>query len=229
MQEDANGCESKIILSVPSTSSSPRRSVRSVQEPAGLSRRETRRLATQDALIEAAMRLLSEKGYEETTTDEIAAAAGISRRTLFRHFPTKADIVTAWTQAMTDVLTVRVNSCPAEMSPWQVLESALEAVVPQMAPTRAEALAFVRLIEQEPGLRSVSLQKYSRWEESLATALAERLPDTEDRMLAARAAARAGVAAFRTALDEWIRVKGRMALVPIIRRVFALQLALFRE
>lgn len=187
-------------------------------------RRELRRQETQEALVEAAMRLLSEKGFEETTTDEIAAAAGISRRTLFRHFPTKADIVTAWAQKMTDVLTDHVNQCDKAMPPHEVISSALEAVVPHMAKTRSEALAFVCLIERTPGLRSVSLQKYAQWEESLAVAMTNRLPQTEDRILAARVVARSGTAAFRTGIDEWIRVKGRVGLISILRRVFALQL-----
>lgn len=198
-------------------------------EAPALSRREERRRQTQDALIEAAMRLLAEKGFEGTTTDEIAAAAGISRRTLFRHFPTKADLVTAWTQQMTDVLSERVQACPPEMSPQEVIRVALEAVVPHMAKTREEALAFVRLIEQDPGLQSVSLHKYACWEDSLTTVLEQRLPDVEGRALAARVAARSGIAAFRTAVDEWIRVKGRVGLVTLIRRVLALQMACFRD
>lgn len=175
------------------------------------------------------MRLLAEKGFERTTTDEIATAAGISRRTLFRHFPTKADLVTAWTQQMTDVLTERVHACPPEMSPQEVIRVALEAVVPHMAKTREEALAFVRLIERDPGLRSVSLHKYACWEDTLTTVLVQRLPASEDRTLAARVAARSGIAAFRTAVDEWINVKGRVGLVTLIRRVLALQISCFRD
>ena len=193
------------------------------------SRREERRRQTQDALIDAAMRLLSEKGFNKTTTDEIAAAAGISRRTLFRHFPAKADLVTAWTQQMTDVLTRRVNACPADMLPQAVIQVALEAVVPYMAKTKEEALAFVRLIERTPELRSVSLNKYACWEDSLAAALEQRMSKSGDRALAARVAARSGIAAFRTAVDEWISVKGRTDLVVLIQRVIMLQIACFRE
>ncbi|WP_242010046.1 TetR/AcrR family transcriptional regulator [Acetobacter conturbans] len=214
-----------------SVSTPPLRARRAVpaDDRGNLSRREARRLETQEALIEAAMRLLSEKGFEETTVDEIAAAAGISRRTLFRHFPTKADIVTAWTQKMTDILTSHVDEGRPDLCVQDVICAALEAVVPHMAKTRAEALAFVRLIERTPGLRSVSLQKYAQWEESLASVILDHLPLSDDRPLAARVAARSGIAAFRTAVDEWIRVKGRIGLVSILRHVFALQRDCFRS
>jgi len=45
------------------------------------------------ALLEAALNLFSANGYEQTTTDEIADAAGVSPRTFFRYFPTKEDVV----------------------------------------------------------------------------------------------------------------------------------------
>ena len=167
-----------------------------------LSRREARRQETHEALIRAAMTLLAAKGFEETTADEIAQVAGVSRRTLFRYFPTKADIVTAWAQQMTDVLRAHINNSLPGTSPRAMLYSALEAVVPYMARTRSEAYAFVYLIERTPALLPVSLRKYAQWEDSLTDS---------------------GIAAFRTAVDEWIRLKGRPPLVPIIRKVAALQ------
>lgn len=188
-----------------------------------LSRREARRQETHEALIRAAMTLLAAKGFEETTADEIAQVAGVSRRTLFRYFPTKADIVTAWAQQMTDVLRAHINNSLPGTSPRAMLYSALEAVVPYMARTRSEAYAFVYLIERTPGLLPVSLRKYAQWEDSLTDALSHHLTNQPDNILAARVAARSGIAAFRTAIDEWIRLKGRPPLVPIIRKVAALQ------
>ena len=169
------------------------------------------------------MRRLAAKGFDETTTDELALAAGVSRGTLFRYFPTKADIVTAWTQQMTDVLRAHVAGCLPGTSPHAMICSALEAVVPQMAGTQAEACAFVYLIERTPALLPVSLRKYAQWEDSLADALSHHLTNQPDCVLAARVAARSGIAAFRTAIDEWIRLKGRPQLVPIMRTVMALQ------
>ncbi|WP_344858061.1 TetR/AcrR family transcriptional regulator [Amycolatopsis ultiminotia] len=55
-----------------------------------------RRLATRERLYEAAVALITERGYETTTIDEIAARAGTSRRTSFNHFPTKSDITLEW-------------------------------------------------------------------------------------------------------------------------------------
>lgn len=66
-----------------------------VDRPDGQTRR---RLATRERLYEAAVALITERGYEATTIDEIAARAGTSRRTSFNHFMTKSDITLEWAQ-----------------------------------------------------------------------------------------------------------------------------------
>lgn len=55
--------------------------------------RQRKRVATEQAIVDAAMKLFARGGYAETTVDDIAAAAGVGRRTLFRYFPTKEDIL----------------------------------------------------------------------------------------------------------------------------------------
>ena len=78
-----------------------------------LGRRERRKRKTREALLEAAFTLFAERGYHETTVDEIADAAGVSRRTAFRYVPTKHSLVfperehrlvTAWRAAITAVV-----------------------------------------------------------------------------------------------------------------------------
>lgn len=55
--------------------------------------RERKRAATERAIVDATMKLAADHGFAATTIDDIAAAAGIARRTVFRYFPTKEDIV----------------------------------------------------------------------------------------------------------------------------------------
>lgn len=55
--------------------------------------RERKRAQTEQAIVDSAMKLFARHGFAATTADDIAVAAGISRRTLFRYFPTKEDIV----------------------------------------------------------------------------------------------------------------------------------------
>jgi AcrR family transcriptional regulator len=55
--------------------------------------REQKRAITEQAIVDAAMRMFTERGFVATTAADVAAAAGIGRRTLFRYFPTKEDIL----------------------------------------------------------------------------------------------------------------------------------------
>ena len=63
------------------------------RETSVASLRVRKRVATEQAIVDAAMHLFARRGYAATTVDEIATAAGVGRRTLFRYFPAKEDIL----------------------------------------------------------------------------------------------------------------------------------------
>ncbi|MFT9165604.1 TetR/AcrR family transcriptional regulator [Komagataeibacter saccharivorans] len=189
--------------------------------------RERKQARVRSTLIAEAMRLFSTQGYDQTTVDEIAEAAEVSRRTLFRMFETKGDIVLAWTKGMTQTLTDALAACPRDMPAGDAMMHAFISLVPRIAANRQDTYDFVYLIEKTPSLQTVSLQKYGKWEDCLAEGLARRLPVRRNRKIAARLMARGGIAIFRTALDDWIRLKGRPALVPLLQKTYALQTALW--
>lgn len=92
-------------------------------------RREQRRLATRDALVGAARELFDERGYDTTTTCAIAGRAGVSEATLFRYFPTKADLaldtIRERVQGLVDALTER----PRTESPYEAVLAVAAAPV----------------------------------------------------------------------------------------------------
>ncbi|EHH69484.1 TetR family transcriptional regulator [Gluconobacter morbifer] len=191
--------------------------------------RQRKKDRTHAALVQEAMRLFSTKGYEETSVEEIAEAAQVSRRTLFRYFPGKADIVLAWTHGVTKILADAIGKIPLN-APLQ--ETVLEALLPVVAyysSDRLDAYALVVLVERTPALWNMSLQKYSEWEDTLAEALIPRMPATEMPSLVARLLARTAIATFRSALDEWIRKEGMVDLETILRQAFVFQPLLWQD
>ncbi|GAJ28465.1 transcriptional regulator [Acidomonas methanolica NBRC 104435] len=194
--------------------------------------RELKQKRVRKAVIDTAMRLFAERGFEAVTVDEIAAIAGISRRSLFRYFPTKGDIVFAWTEIMTDSLreTFALHAAAphaADESAETVLRRAFVTALSHIRTDTAETVALVRLIEQSPALRQHSLRKYEAWEDSIMTAWHDRLPPGPTQFLTARVLARGAIAAFRSALDEWLRQEGRLPFPDLLDEAFRIQHDIF--
>lgn len=166
-----------------------------------------RKLAWQRArLVEAGIRLFASRGFDATTVDEIAASAGVSRRTLFRYFGTKGDIVMEWARGTTTTLTTALRERPIGESPLASLHAAFVVLCDTLANSPADIRAVSIMIESTGSLRPYSLLKHAQWEDALAEVLLERCPDCEP--LRSTLLARVAVAAFRTALDEWLRTDG---------------------
>lgn len=131
--------------------------------------------ATSHAQIEAAaFRLFAERGFEETTVDDIAEAVGVGRRTLFRYFPSKFDI--PWGQFDQSLAHFRATlaAMPPELPLW---ESVHRGVVlfntfdPEVIAQHRERMA---LILQTPSLQAHSVLMYEQWRRVIADYVAER-------------------------------------------------------
>jgi len=82
---------------------------------------ERKHLLVKSAIWDAATDLFAEKGYDETTVDEIAARAGISRRSFFRYFSSKSDLMASGTVEYAGFLTEAIGACPPGSSISEVV------------------------------------------------------------------------------------------------------------
>jgi AcrR family transcriptional regulator len=147
----------------------------------------------------AALELWSERGYERTTTAEIAARAGVTTRTFFRHFPDKREVLFDSGGEMRDILVATVAAAPAELTPLKVLQRAFCAVEPLFEQNRPYAGARQKLIAETPALQERELAKAA----ALAGALAEALRARGVEPRRASLAAQAAMAAFAYAATCW--------------------------
>ncbi len=81
--------------------------------------------AREDAIVEAASRLLGEKGFETMTVDEVAAAVGIAKASLYKHFAGKDDLCTAAVVHGVGRLQRFLDELPTELAPLQRLQALL--------------------------------------------------------------------------------------------------------
>lgn len=179
-----------------------------------------RRPSTSRAELEhVALSLFASRGFDETTVDDIAGAAGIGRRTFFRYYASKNDAVWGDFDAQLDLLRRWFDGCPPE--------------VPLMAAVRGAVVAFnrldpaeepwhrqrMRLILDTPALQAHSMPMYARWRAVIAEFAGRRVgADPED--LVPQLVAWAALSAALAAYEQWLRDE-RAELEPLLDRAMA--------
>lgn len=198
-----------------------------MSEAAGL--RERKKLRTRNALIEASLRLFAEKGYEETTIAEIAAAVDVSPRTFFGYFASKEDVIFYDHEArMRAALDVIAGRAPEESLADLLLRMGQESVEAAFPPPDVAPELFpvrIRLALSVPALRARGLHLLFDTQRRLAEALHHAYAGAIDRTEAAAvigAVFGAGHLAALTSLDageppERVREAGRRAIEIAVR------------
>lgn len=191
----------------------------------------TRQAAVQ-AILDTALRLFAEQGYEQTTIAQIAREAGISQRSLFRYFGTKEDLVCGDQEALGELLRQTVERQPAEVSAWDALRAGFEVVLTANH-TPERVLELSRLIFATPSLRARYVEKRLRWQADLVPVVQARLgpgPGTDQaadgaRGPAADPRAKAIVATVfacvDTATELWAEHDGRLDLAELYDQCLA--------
>ncbi|WP_433699655.1 TetR/AcrR family transcriptional regulator [Nocardiopsis sp. CA-288880] len=95
------------------------------QTPAEAGLRERKKARMRETLLDAGLRLFHEHGYQGTTTEEIAACAGVSQRTFFRYFASKEDVVLEAVEGVDEYLYAALRSRPADEPPFTALRNAM--------------------------------------------------------------------------------------------------------
>ncbi|MFH9861572.1 TetR family transcriptional regulator [Streptomyces sp. NPDC017202] len=161
-----------------------------------------------DALVAAAFRLFLERGYEQTTVDDIVALAGVGRRSFFRYFPSKEDVVFPDHERCLADMTAFLAASDEGHEPVRRVCDAARLVLRMYAENPSFSVQRYRLTKQVPGLRAYELSVVWRYERALAEYLRGRFTGRPDGNLRAEVTAAAVVAAHNNALRSWLRSDG---------------------
>ena len=162
-----------------------------------------------DALVAAAFQLFLERGYEQTTVDDIVALAGVGRRSFFRYFPSKEDVVFPDHERCLADMTAFLADSGDEDEPVQRVCEAARLVLRMYAENPTFSVQRYRLTKKVPGLRAYELSVVWRYERALAEHLRARFAGRRDGTLQADVIAAAVVAAHNNALRSWLRSDGK--------------------
>lgn len=150
-------------------------------------------------LQQAAVELFCERGYDQTTTAEIAARAGVTERTFFRHFPDKREVLFDGQARLRELLTGVIAEAPVTLKPLEILYRAFRSVEQPLEANRPFSLPRQQVIDRTPALQERELAKVAALAEALALALRQRGVDGQLAALAAQT----GMATFRYAVASW--------------------------
>lgn len=122
----------------------------------------------------AALELYRDRGYEQTTAAEIAAKAGVTERTFFRHFADKREVLFDGDAVFSDALTSAVRHAPAGLGPWDTLFFAFQSVEPMFIENRSFSQPRQRVIASNPALQERAMAKTRSVIAALTATLCER-------------------------------------------------------
>jgi TetR/AcrR family transcriptional regulator, regulator of mycofactocin system len=161
--------------------------------PRSTSRRELRLIA---------LRLFSEHGFDSTTIEQVAAEAGVSERTFFRYFTTKASVL--WGEFETEVDTIRATlaSVPDDVPMMDAIRGAVVAANHYRADDVPEMRLRMHLIATEPALSFGAAEHYEAWERAVSEFAGRRLGQPAE-SLYPLTVGRSVLAACRAAYDRW--------------------------
>ena len=152
-----------------------------------------------DRLERAALELYAEQGYDRTTAADIAARAGVTARTFFRHFADKREVLFHLETGRHEDLARALAAVPDDVPPLAAMEQAFRAMPPHLEADRRLAETRRRVIEATPALRERELAKMARMAGVVAEALRARgLAEWEAGLFA-----QVGTAALGHAVHAW--------------------------
>jgi TetR/AcrR family transcriptional regulator, regulator of mycofactocin system len=162
-----------------------------------------RRVTSQAELEQVAFELFAANGFEQTTVEDIAMAAGIGRRTFFRYFPSKNDVPWGMFDAELERMRARLKACPRDVQLMDAIRVALvdfNQVEPDQIPRHRRRM---ELILRVPALLAHSTLRFAAWRDVVAEFAAERTGQRPD-SLAPQAIAHAVLGVAIAAYEQWL-------------------------
>jgi AcrR family transcriptional regulator len=151
-------------------------------------------------LQRAALELYAERGYGRTTAADIAALAGVTERTYFRHFPDKREVLFDGDAEFRAALAAAVLAAPAEMPPLPALLQAFRSAAPMFERDRAAQEFRHRIVASTPELQERDQMKVALLTDALTEALERRATPPGPAWLAAAC----GTAVLTRARTQWL-------------------------
>ena len=180
--------------------------------------KERKARAVREAIWSAAMELFAANGYDDTTVENIAQAAGISLRSFFRYFMSKGDLMSFALLLYGEQLAAAVDGCPDGYSVREVFRESVVAVANAGLSNEARTRKHLKILKLSPAAASAEMLRLQEVQAHVAKAYQRRLPEAPES--AVTAAAIAGVSIHLTGVVvRWCLERGEADASSAIGRV----------
>jgi AcrR family transcriptional regulator len=164
-----------------------------------------------------ALELFAEHGYENVSAEQIAEQAGLTRRTFFRHFPDKRDVLFAGSEQLPGAVADAIRTAPGELGPADAARAGLLAIAARLEELLEPSPTRLAVIASSPELRERESWKHEAVAEAITVALRERGADDADPVLLGRIWA----AVLRTAFEHWVQQPAGWSLADRVQQLSA--------
>jgi AcrR family transcriptional regulator len=166
--------------------------------------RERRKALTAAELEAAAYRLFGERGFDNVTVDDIAVEADVSRRTFFRYFASKEDVLLADHFVQLARLREAMDARPDDEPIVTALRNSVLSLTSDFEERKEKVVIRARLMRDTPSLQARSLVHQQLWENAMQEMVADRLGVDPVKDLRPGVVAAAALAAMRVAFTIWL-------------------------
>jgi AcrR family transcriptional regulator len=157
-----------------------------------------------DAIYDAAIELFEAKGFDETTVEEVAQAAGVSRASFFRYFSSKDDLLAQNVIKYGDALTAAIKASPPSSTPLEIMRETVLAVAKETA-NSPHTRQVIDISLRSGAAAQAHMSRLREVEGSVATAFAERIGSSSKDEIEPRLLAIMTLSAMNVAVLAWHR------------------------
>jgi AcrR family transcriptional regulator len=162
-----------------------------------------KRQFVRDAIFDAAVEIFSEKGFDETTIEDVARAAGVSRASFFRYFTGKDDLLAQNVMKYGGDLVDAIRACPSSFTPIQTMHEVVLSVAKQRV-THPRTRQVIDISLRSAAAMQAHASRMIEVEQSVAIAFAEQIGQSKDG-LEPRLLAAITISAMNVAIGSWYR------------------------
>jgi AcrR family transcriptional regulator len=157
-----------------------------------------------DAIFDAAVETFAAKGFDGTTVEDVARAAGVSRASFFRYFSSKDDLLAQNVMKYGSALTEAIKACPQSSTPFQMMRETVLSIAHETG-THPRTRQVIDISLRSPSAMQAHASRLIEVEENVAIAFAEQRGDTSKDDLEPRLLAAMTVSAMNVGIMSWYR------------------------